>query len=118
MIDRIPGSIPTRSRAVIHGGIAYTVAVAPEKKPSTYEQTRQALELIDRSLSDAETDKTRILTAFVYLARMSDKAEMNRAWDEWVFPEHAPMRACLGVALEGEDLVEIVVTAALSDHRR
>ena len=43
---------------------------------------------------------------------MTQKPEMNRAWDEWVDRNNPPMRACLGVTLEGQDLVEIVVTAA------
>jgi enamine deaminase RidA (YjgF/YER057c/UK114 family) len=49
----------------------------------------------------------------VYLADMSRKGELNQAWDEWVDLTNPPQRACLGVALEGADLVEIVVTAAV-----
>jgi enamine deaminase RidA (YjgF/YER057c/UK114 family) len=37
---------------------------------------------------------------------------MNRAWDEWVDMANPPQRACIGVALEGNDLVEILVIAA------
>ncbi len=113
MITRIPSSVPTRSRAVIHNGIVHTVAVSPEKPPSVYEQTRGALALIERSLGEVGVDKTRILTAVVYLTDMAQKEAMNRAWDEWVSRAHAPMRACIGAKLEGQDLVEIVVTAAL-----
>jgi enamine deaminase RidA (YjgF/YER057c/UK114 family) len=113
MIVRLPGSAPTRSRAVVHGGLVYTVAVSPDKAPSTYDQTKGALAAIDRSLAEAGTDKTRILTATVFIANMAEKPAMNRAWDEWVSREDPPLRACLGVALEGEDRVEILVTAAL-----
>lgn len=116
MIKRIPGSIPTRSRAVVHDGIVHTVAVSPDKAPSVYEQTRGALASIERSLGEAGTDKTRVLTAIVYLTDMAQKDAMNRAWDEWVSPADPPMRACIGAALEGQDLVEIVVTAALPDR--
>lgn len=115
MITRLSGGVPTRSRAVIHNGVVHTVAVSPDKNPSVYEQTRGALALIDRSLAEAGTDKTRILTAIVYLTEMAQKDAMNRAWDEWVSPSDPPMRACIGAALEGRDLVEIVVTAALSN---
>ncbi|HEX8168899.1 MAG TPA: RidA family protein [Beijerinckiaceae bacterium] len=113
MIVRIPGSAPTRSRAVVHGGIVHAVAVSPDKVPSTYEQTRRALAAIDQALAEAGTDKTRILTATVYIADMAQKPAMNQAWDEWVALADPPLRACLGVALEGQDLVEILVTAAL-----
>jgi enamine deaminase RidA (YjgF/YER057c/UK114 family) len=113
MIDRIPGTTPTRSRAVVHEGLIYTVATAPIKSPSLYEQTRGALAAIDANLADCGTDKSRILRATVYITDMRQKGEMNRAWDEWVDPANPPQRACIGVALEGQDLVEILVTAAL-----
>lgn len=112
MIERLPGRVPTRSRAVIHDGMVFTVATSPDKVGSLYEQTRQALAAVDASLKEAGTDKSRILTAIVYITDMAQKAEMNRAWDEWVRRDQPPMRACIGVALEGDDLVEVVVTAA------
>lgn len=112
MITRLAGSNPTRSRGVVYDNLVFTVAVASDKVPSYYEQTKQALATIDNSLAEAGTDKSRILTAFVYIADMAQKAEMDRAWGEWVDPKNPPMRACLGVTLDGKDLVEIVVTAA------
>ena len=115
MITRLPGSNPTRSRAVVANGIVNAVAVSPDKAPSLYEQTKRALAAIEKSLVDAGTDKSRILTATVYITDMSRKEEMNRAWDEWVARDNPPMRACIGVTLEGQDLVEILVTAALPD---
>ena len=112
MITRIPGSVPTRSRAVVANGLVNAVAVSPDKTPSLYGQTKKALAAIDKSLADAGTDKSRILTATVYITDMSKKEEMNRAWDEWVDRNNPPMRACLGVDLEPPHIVEIVVTAA------
>ncbi len=76
-----------------------------------YEQTKAALAGIDKNLADAGTDKSRIVTAMVYIADMAQKAEMDRAWGEWADLKNPPMRACLGVVLDGKDLVEIVVTA-------
>jgi enamine deaminase RidA (YjgF/YER057c/UK114 family) len=113
MIRRIPGNVPTRSRAVVYNGVVHAVAVSPDKTPSVYDQTRLALAAIDRTLAEAGTDKNRILTATVFLVDMGRKAEVNRAWDEWVARDAAPMRACIGATLEGEDLVEIVVQAAV-----
>jgi hypothetical protein len=37
----------------------------------------------------------------------------DRAWDEWVDRANLPLRACVGVALEKDDLVGPIVTAAL-----
>jgi enamine deaminase RidA (YjgF/YER057c/UK114 family) len=112
MITRFPGLTPTRSRAVIHDGLIFTVAVSPDADPDFYTQTRKALRRIDESLAMSGTDKSRILSAIVYLSNISHKNEMNRAWDEWVDRANPPMRACLGVDLEPPHLVEIVVTAA------
>jgi enamine deaminase RidA (YjgF/YER057c/UK114 family) len=111
VIERFKGQAATRSRAVSHDGLVFTVATAANKAPSLYEQTRDALAGLDRNLATAGTDKSNILTATVYITDMASKAEMNRAWDEWVDLGNPPQRACVGVALEGQDLVEIVVLA-------
>ncbi len=112
MITRFPGLTPTRSRAVVHGGLVFTVAVSPDADPGFYEQTRKALCRIDESLAMSGSDKSRILSAIVYISDIAQKNEMNKAWDEWVDPANPPMRACLGVDLEHPHLVEIVITAA------
>jgi enamine deaminase RidA (YjgF/YER057c/UK114 family) len=112
MIVRLPGQRPTRCRAVINGGLVFAVAVAPNKVASMYEQTKMALADADATFAEAGTDKTRILSAMVYVSDMNLKEEMNRAWDEWADIENPPMRACVGVTLAGASLVEIVFTAA------
>jgi enamine deaminase RidA (YjgF/YER057c/UK114 family) len=112
MIKRYPGTVPTRSRAVAHDGLVYAVHTAPTKSPSLYEQTRDALAAIDRTLAEAGSSKSRILRATVYITDMSRKPEMNRAWDEWVDMANVPQRASIGVVLEDKDLVEILVIAA------
>jgi enamine deaminase RidA (YjgF/YER057c/UK114 family) len=106
MITRFPGYTPTRSGAVVHDNLVFTVA------PSMYEQSVKALARLDENLAKCGTDKSKILTAIVYIADIKRKAEMNRAWDEWVDMKNPPMRACLGVELEPPHIVEIVVTAA------
>ena len=113
MIHRFAGLTPTRSRAVVHGDLVFTVAVAPDPvSPSMYEQSVKALARIDESLALCGTDKSKILSAIVCITDIKRKSEMNRAWDEWVDMKNPPMRACLGVELEPPHIVEIVVTAA------
>ena len=113
MIKRFPGLTPTRSRAVVHDDLVFTVAVAPDPvTASMYEQSVKALKRSDDSLALCGTDKSRILSAIVYISDMKRKGEMNRAWDEWVDTANPPMRACIGVDLEPPHIVEIVVTAA------
>jgi enamine deaminase RidA (YjgF/YER057c/UK114 family) len=88
------------------------VAVAPDPvPPSMYEQSVKALARIDESLALCGTDKSRILSAIVYITDIKRKGEMNRAWDEWIDASNPPMRACIGVDLESPHTVEIVVTA-------
>jgi enamine deaminase RidA (YjgF/YER057c/UK114 family) len=111
-IFRLPGAVKTRSPLVEHDGLVFAVAVATDKSGSMYQQTKETLAGIDQRLAKVGLDKSRIMTAQVFIADMGQKAEMNRAWDEWVDAANPPMRACLGVALEGKDLVEIIVSAA------
>jgi enamine deaminase RidA (YjgF/YER057c/UK114 family) len=112
MIVRLPGKRQTRCRAAIHDDLVFAVAVAGNKVPSMYEQTKMALADADATLAEAGTDKSRILSAMVYVADMKQKPEMNRAWDEWADTGNPPVRACVGAALEGASLVEIVLIAA------
>src|ERR1700761_1204516 len=113
MITRFPGLTPTRSRAIVHDNLVFTVAVAPDPVTSSmYEQTAKALARIDESLALCGSDKSKILSAIVYVADIKRKDEMNRAWDEWVDTSHPPMRAGIGVEREPRHIVEIVVTAA------
>jgi enamine deaminase RidA (YjgF/YER057c/UK114 family) len=114
MITRFPGTVATRSRAVAHDGIVYTVATARNKSAPLYEQTQDALSQIDSTLAEAGSSKSRILRATVYITDMSRKPEMDRAWDEWVDRANPPQRACIGVTLADKDLVEILITAVKS----
>jgi enamine deaminase RidA (YjgF/YER057c/UK114 family) len=112
MIIRHPGSIPQRSRGVSYGGTIVTVALATVKSPSLYDQARQALERLDSHLMVFGVTKSHLLSVIVYLADISRKEEFNDAWNVWVDPENPPVRVCVGAALEGNDLVEILATAA------
>ena len=104
-----------RSRAVVHGGVVYLAGqVAEDKTASITEQTRQVLARIDGMLARAATDKSRLLTAQIWLRTMDDFAAVNAIWDAWVVPGQAPTRCCGKVELADPALrVEIVVTAAL-----
>ena len=112
MIVRLPGKRKTRCRAAIHGDLIFFFAVAQDTVPSMYEQTKLALADADATLAEAGSDKSRILSAMVYVADMAQKEEMNRAWDEWADVANAPMRACVGAVLADKSLIEIVFTAA------
>ena len=103
----------TRNRIVVHNGVLTTVAVSTTKVPSLYAQARDALAQIDQNLREAGTDKSCVLMVMTYITDITNKPEFNRAWDEWVDHGHLPLRACVGAELENDDLVELVVTAAI-----
>jgi len=112
-IKRVHGAAKGRTRAVVHGGLVYTVATAANDAESVAEQTRLTLANIDANLADAGSDKSRIIRATVYLRDMATKDEMDAVWCDWIGgPENWPQRACVGADLAGNDLIEIVVTAA------
>lgn len=105
---------PRMSQAVIHGNIVYLAGQVGAPGESVTVQTQGVLAAIDALLAEAGTDKTRILTATIWLADMADFAEMNSVWDQWVIAEHAPARATGEAKLATPDYkVEIIVTAAL-----
>ena len=75
-------------------------------------QTRQILDKLDRYLAEAGTDKTKLLSATIFLTDLNLKPEMDAVWKAWLAPEVLPTRATVGVAdLGGTTLIEIVVTA-------
>lgn len=102
------------SEAVVYGGIAYLAGQVPEDTSlDAYGQTKQVLQFIDNLLEQSNSDKSRILRAEIFLADMSDYAEMNRAWDEWVIAGAAPARSTVEAKLANPEWkVEIVITAA------
>ena len=102
------------SQAVIHGDTVYLAGqVADDPKPSVAEQTRQVLAKIDSLLKSAGSDKSRILSANIWLTDMGGFAEMNDVWDKWVASGHTPARATVEAKLARPDyLVEIMVVAA------
>lgn len=102
------------SEAAVYNGIVYLAGQVPlDENASAYEQTQQVLAEVEKWLTKAGSNKSRILMAQIYLADMADYAEMNRAWDKWVAPNHTPPRACVEAKLANPNWkVEIVVTAA------
>lgn len=101
------------SQAVVHGNTIYLAGQVGDPSKSATEQTQDILEKIDSLLEQTGSDKTRILSAQIWLASMDDFAAMNAVWDAWVPEGHAPARATGESALATPDhLVEIIIVAA------
>lgn len=114
MIKRIETG-PRMSQAVVHGSTVYLAGqVADDTSADVAGQTRQVLASIDRLLAAAGSDKTRIVSATIYLADIGTFAQMNSEWDTWVPRGHTPARATVEAKLAAPQYkVEIQVVAAV-----
>lgn len=104
------------SQAVVHGGIVQTAGQVAQnaKGESAAKQTEDILKEIDALLAEAGSDKSKLLSATIWLSNIDDFAEMNGVWDAWVSPGNAPTRACVESKLAAPHFtVEIAVSAVV-----
>jgi enamine deaminase RidA (YjgF/YER057c/UK114 family) len=112
-IQRIdPG--PRMSEASVYNDRVYCSGMIPEDTSLDISgQVEQALAEIDSLLAKGGSDKTKILTATIWLADIGDFAAMNAVWDAWVVPGHTPARATVEAKMNDPKMkVEIMVVAA------
>jgi len=106
------------SRVVVYNGVVYVGGMTPEDDSQDIKgQTEQTLARIDKYLALAGTDKSRILTAQIWLKNIKrDFQGMNEIWNAWTAAGASPTRATAQCDMAGEELlVEIVVTAAVGN---
>ncbi|MDK2126125.1 RidA family protein [Parachitinimonas caeni] len=107
---------PRLCEIVVHNNTVYLAGQVAEEtlNQGAKQQTEEVLEMIDRLLGEVGSDKTRILTAQIWLADMADYDAMNEAWSAWVPQGHTPARATVESKLAmPEYKVEIKIVAAL-----
>jgi len=103
------------SKAVVHGDTVYLAGQVADKTKgaSVADQTAEILAMIDDLLAQAGSDKTKILSATIWLTDMSTFPEMNSKWDAWVVQGATPARATVQANLAAPEYkVEIAVIAA------
>ena len=85
------------SQIVIHKDTVYLAGQVALKAPGTSvaEQTKAILDQIDGLLTKAGTDKSKVLTATIWLCSMDNFEEMNTVWDQWTKGGAAPCRAAV-----------------------
>ena len=106
---------PRMSQVVIHGDTVYLAGVVASNAAgqSVTKQTQDILAIIDGHLKKAGSDKSKLLTATIYLTDMKTFAEMNAVWDGWVSAGNTPARATVEAKLASPQYnVEIMVAAA------
>ncbi len=120
-LKEIPMSIqrfetgPRMSQVVVHGNTVYLAGVVANNAAgeSVTKQTQDILATIDGHLAKAGTDKSKLLSATIYITDMKTFQEMNAVWDGWVSAGNTPARATVEAKLAAPQYtVEIMVTAA------
>ncbi len=107
---------PRLSEATVFNGIAFLAGQVAEtnEHADAGVQAQECLDRIDDVLGRLGSDKTKILSATIYLADMADYATFNQHWDAWVPAGHTPARACVQARLARDHWrVEISIVAAV-----
>jgi enamine deaminase RidA (YjgF/YER057c/UK114 family) len=115
VITRLGTTDPRMSQIVVHNGVVYLSGQVDEVETDVAGQTKSILNQIDNLLAQAGTDKSRLLTAKIWLKDINkDFKTMNEVWKAWVDADNKPVRATVEATLAlPEILVEVQVTAAL-----
>ena len=103
------------SEMVIHNGTVYLAGEVPDDTSKDITaQTEEVLAKIDKLLAQVGSDKSKILSAQIFLPDMKDFAGMNAAWEKWVVAGKTPARATIEAKLANPACkVEIMCVAAL-----
>jgi len=114
-IRRLGLDNPNMSQAVVHNGIVYVSGQVDATATDIQGQTKNVLSKIDSLLKEAGTDKSKLLTASIWVKDIDkDFKAMNGVWSQWIDPENKPVRATVEANMASPDiLVEVQVSAAL-----
>ena len=108
------GPGPRMSAAVVHGNTVYLAGQVSGDSDTMKGQTEQVLKKIDGLLASAGTNKSKLLSATIYITDMRLFNDMNAVWDAWVDPQNTPARATVQAALANPKLmVEISIVAGI-----
>jgi len=102
------------SLAVEHGDTVYLAGIVAKKLEQDIKgQTKEVLDEIDRLLAKCGTNKSKVLSATIWVTDIRNRAPMNEVWTAWTDPKNLPVRACIEAKLaDPRMLVEIAVVAA------
>ncbi len=106
---------PRWSDATIYRGIAHFVEVPDDTACDMESQIAQILQQAEVTLGAIGSDKSRILSATIYITHQDNVAVLNSVWTDWLPAGCAPSRACVKVELlDPAMLVEIAFVAAVN----
>jgi enamine deaminase RidA (YjgF/YER057c/UK114 family) len=103
------------SEVVVHGNTVYLAGEVPDDTTKDITgQTQEVLAKIDKLLAKVGSDKSKLLSAQIFLPDMADFPGMNAAWEAWVVPGQTPARATIEAGLANPAYkVEIMCIAAI-----
>ena len=90
---------PRMSDAVTYNQTIYYTSVPTVEVNCAYAQMKSILADINAVLAQNGSEQSKILDVTIFLVNPTDFDEMNRAWDEWVDPEHSPVRCTVQAGL-------------------
>lgn len=102
------------SSAVEANGFVFLAGITPKDLNADIKgQTKQVVDEIDRLLKLCGTEKSKIVTATIWVPDIRLRDAMNEVWIAWTAGKDLPARACIEAKLaDPKMLVEIQVTAA------
>ena len=116
-IKRLGLDNPNMSQIVVHNGVVYISGQVDASSASDIEgQTKDVLARIDSLHQDAGTNKSKLLTASIWVKDIQkDFQGMNGVWNWWLDPNNKPVRATVEANMATPQiLVEVQVSAALT----
>lgn len=101
------------SKVVEANGFVFTAGIVADNINQDIKgQTAQVLGEIDRLLKVAGTDKTKVVSATIWVTDIRSREAMNESWNAWTGGQNLPARACIEAKLaDPRILVEIAVVA-------
>ena len=105
--------MPSMSGIVVHGDTIYLAGQVAQDGGDIRAQTQNILDNIDAQLASVGSNKSKILSANLWITDFGNFSGLNEVWNAWIDPNNMPARACVRSELARPDLlIEIMITAA------
>lgn len=105
---------PRMSQTVIHNNTIYLSGQIGQGEDITA-QSKDMLTNVDTLLQEVGSNKSKILSATIWLSDMANFDAMNKVWESWIDPQNPPTRACGQSQLASPSLLIEVIVVATND---
>jgi enamine deaminase RidA (YjgF/YER057c/UK114 family) len=114
MLIQRHGATKRWSEASVFNGLVFLSGqLADDTKAPFAQQVREALSNCSKALAMAGSDRSRVLSATIYMKDLAHMDALNAAWEDWLPIGGAPGRTTVKADLVDPDaLVEITMIAA------